>query len=107
MFGRPIHLVGDFGEPARDLVRDTVLRTVPPTRMQPIHFRLNIIAACDVASPLGLHACQGYFLLAGIALPRLPVRLALHAEPCGKPAGVVIAPFTTTGRNEPDYYKRT
>ncbi len=106
-FGQPIHVDGKFSDAVRDLVCDTVISSAPPIRMQPLHFRLNIIAARDIASPLGLHACQGFFLLADMALPRLPVRLELHVEPCGQAAGVVIAPFTTTKRNEPDYHKRT
>lgn len=101
LFGQPIHIAGEFSRPVRDLVRDAVVTFAAPERMKSVHFRLNIIAAREVATPLGLHACQGFFLLAGMALPRLPVRLDLHAEPCGLPPGVVIAPFTTTERDDP------
>ena len=107
-FRQPIHVDGKFSDAVRDLVRDTVISSAPPIRrMQPVRFRLNIIAARDVASPLGLHACQGFFLLPDMALPRLPVRLDLHVESCGQFAGIVIAPFTTTRREEPDYHRRT
>ena len=106
IFGQPIHVAGEFSRPVRDLVSETVISFATPTRPKSIPFTLNIIAARDIASPIGLHACQGFYLLAGMPLPRLPMRPDLRAEPCGLPAGVVIAPFITTERNQPDNHDR-
>jgi hypothetical protein len=96
---RPIHVTGAFGRPVRALLApDMLIHDAAPGPLA-LRFNLGVGPARAAAAQLGLHASQGFFLLAGFAAPRLPATLDLVTEDCGLPPGIVIAPFAASERN--------
>jgi hypothetical protein len=106
MFGRPVHVTGAFSRPVRALLPPGVAVFDGDPGPTALRFNLGVGPARASAASLGLHACQGFFLLADIAPPPLPMPLDLVAEDCGLPPGVVLAPFTASERNSPDNHVR-
>ena len=104
---RKVHVGGQFASAVKPLVSGMPISFDPIDGPGPnIEFVADVRACWDFAGPRGLHMLQGYFALAGMSPPMVPIALPLATEICDLPPGVVISPFCGSESQEPEQHVR-
>jgi Flp pilus assembly protein TadD/capsular polysaccharide biosynthesis protein len=93
-YGRSICVRGQFSRALRPLVAHLPISFEEIDTSGPrIEYTADVKKSWEYAGPRGMHMLQGYFALAGMAYPDLPISLPLDSEPTPFAPGVVISPF--------------
>ena len=107
-YGRDVYAGGQFSEAVKPLVAEMPIRFDPIVGPGPvIEYTADVRASYDFSGPNGLHMSQGYFALAGMIPPGLPMSLPLVSEPSGMPPGIVISPFCGGKPEDPEHHVRS
>ncbi len=106
-YGRTVHAGGQFHAAVKPLLAGMPISFDPVEGPGPaIEYVADVRASWDLAGPRGFHMLQGYFALAGMSPPPVPLSLPLVAEPCDLPPGVVISPFCGSETQSPERHVR-
>jgi hypothetical protein len=106
-YGRDVHAGGQFNNAVKPLLIGMPISFNDTCGVGPnIEFVADVKASWEFSGPQGLHMLQGYFVLAGMTPPLLPVSLSLASEPCDLPSGVVISPFCGGEPQNPERHVR-
>ena len=89
---------GKFSDAVRSLTDGMPLVFDAGGRTVTRSYVADVRASWEYAGPRGLHMSQGYFDLADMQRPALPISLPFRASEIDLPPGVVISPFSASER---------
>jgi hypothetical protein len=106
-YNRRVYADGKFSNAVKPLVRGMPICFDAIEGVGPIlEYVADVKESWNFTGPRGFHMLQGYFALAGMRPPTLPVTLPLATEPSNLQPGVVVSPFCGSEPQTPERHVR-